>query len=328
MRENAPSANSHIVVTGDNGGVADSGFRRDLFRGTARYYDEFRVPYPRGLIDDLAARVGEGGRLLDLACGTGQISFALHARYREVWAVDQEPEMIAVVRQKAEAAGIGNIRPLTAAAEDLEAPGQSFDLAAVGNAFHRLPRDLVAARVLRWLRPGGCLALVWGDSPWSGEEPWQRALASTMKRWRARADGGRLPAGYERDRRERPDLAVLREAGFHVVGSHQFTAAYEWTPDTLAGFLFSTSVLSRPALGDRAAGFEEDLRREMLACAPAGRWRQDISFGYQLARRPAKGPAEVEHTSDLRAAPTGEPSELAITCSIHAATRLPWRRTV
>jgi SAM-dependent methyltransferase len=57
-------------------------FRRDLFRGTAGYYDRFRAPYPQALIDDLAGRPGPGagpggaGRLLDLACGTGQLSFA------------------------------------------------------------------------------------------------------------------------------------------------------------------------------------------------------------------------------------------------------------
>ena len=36
--------------------MADLEFRRDLFRGTARYYDRFRVPYPQSLIDDLAER--------------------------------------------------------------------------------------------------------------------------------------------------------------------------------------------------------------------------------------------------------------------------------
>jgi SAM-dependent methyltransferase len=267
--------------------MADPAFRRDLFRGTASYYDRFRVPYPRVLIDDLAARAGEGGRLLDLACGTGQLTFALHDRYGEVWAVDQEPEMVAVVREKASAAGIGTIRPLAAAAEDLRAEAESFDLVVIGNAFHRLPRERVATNVRRWLRPGRCLALVWGDSPWAGEEPWQQALAETVKRWRARAGGeGRVPAGYHEDRRERPDLVILEQAGFDVVGSYRFLAGHDWTPDTLAGFVFSTSVLSRPALGDLAADFEEDLRREMLASAPAGRWRQVIDFGYQLARRP------------------------------------------
>jgi ubiquinone/menaquinone biosynthesis C-methylase UbiE len=268
--------------------MADPEFRRDLFRGTARYYDEFRVPYPRSLIDDLAARAGDGGRLLDLACGTGQLSFALHARYREVWAVDQEPEMVAMVREKAGAAGIGNIRPVTAAAEDLAAPAESFDLAAIGNAFHRLPRERVAANVRRWLRPGGCLALVWSDSPWAGDQPWQQALAAAMQRWRARASlAGRVPPGYERDRQARPDLAILEQAGFEVVGSYRFTAAHDWTPAALAGFLFSTSLMSRPALGEHAARFEEDLQREMLDCVPDGRLRQVVDFGYQLARRPA-----------------------------------------
>jgi SAM-dependent methyltransferase len=268
--------------------MADPEFRRDLFRGTARYYDEFRVPYPRSLIDDLAARAGEGGLLLDLACGTGQLSFALHARYREVWAVDQEPDMVAMVREKAGAAGIGNIRPVTAAAEDLTAPAEGFDLAVIGNAFHRLPRERVAASVRRWLRPRRCLALVWSDSPWAGDQPWQQALAATMRRWRARAGtAGRVPPEYEQDRRERPDLAILEQAGFEVVGSYRFSAAHDWTPAALAGFLFSTSVMSRPALGEHAAPFEEDLRREMLACAPGGQLRQVIDFGYQLARRPA-----------------------------------------
>jgi len=268
--------------------MADPEFRRDLFRGTARYYDEFRVPYPRSLIDDLAARAGEGGLLLDLACGTGQLSFALHDRYREVWAVDQEPDMVAMVREKAAAAGIGNIRPVTAAAEELAAPAAAFDLAVIGNAFHRLPRERVAASVLRWLRPRRCLALVWSDSPWSGDQPWQQALAATMQRWRARAGtAGRVPPGYERDRRERPDLVILEQAGFEVVGSYRFSATHDWSPAALAGFLFSTSVMSRLALGEHAAPFEEDLRREMLACAPDGQPRQVIDFGYQLARRPA-----------------------------------------
>ncbi len=282
-----PGAGTAAGWAGDNGRVADPEFRRDLFRGTARYYDRFRVPYPPGLIDDLTARAGEGGRLLDLACGTGQLTFALHARYDEVWAVDQEPEMLEVVREKASAAGAAHIRPLTAAAQELTAPGESFDLAVIGNAFHRLPRERVAANVLRWLRPGRCLALVWSDSPWAGEEPWQQAVATTMRRWRARAEAGdRVPAGYERNRRERPDLAVLEQAGFGVVGSYRFLAGHDWTPDSLAGFLFSTSVLSRPALGDLAAGFEDELRREMARCVPSGRWRQVVSFGYQLARRP------------------------------------------
>jgi SAM-dependent methyltransferase len=270
--------------------MADLEFRRDLFRGTARYYERFRVPYPQSLIDDLAERSGASGagRLLDLACGTGQLSFALRGRFGEIWAVDQEPDMIGVVREKAEAAGPGKIRPLISAAEDLAAPGESFDLVTIGNAFHRLRREAVAANVFRWLRPGRFLALAWGDSPWSGEEPWQQVLRATMQRWRTQAGAGsRIPPGHEQDRRERPDLAILRQAGLDVVGDFQFSATHDWTPDALVGFVFSTGVLSRAALGDLAPAFEDDLRRELLVCIPDGRFPQVIGFAYELARRPA-----------------------------------------
>jgi hypothetical protein len=71
--------------------VDDPEFRRDLHQGTASYYDRLRGPYPRSLIDDLAERTeaDSSGRLLHLACGTGQISFALQDRFAENGAVDQ-----------------------------------------------------------------------------------------------------------------------------------------------------------------------------------------------------------------------------------------------
>jgi SAM-dependent methyltransferase len=271
--------------------MADLEFRRDLYRGTASYYDRFRVPYPKVLFDDLLERLpaADRGMLLDLACGTGQITFALHDRFAEVWAADQEPEMTDMVRQKAAAAGIANIRVLTATAEDLPAPAASFDLVAIGNAFHRLPRAAVAASALRWLRPGTFLTLLFsGINPWEGEAPWQRAMASVVTHWRSKAaDGDRIPPGYERDRQERPDLAVLQQAGFEVIGAYQFLTVHAWTVETLTGYAFSTSVLSRAALGGDAPGFEADLRRELGPFASAGALRQTIDFNYMLARRPA-----------------------------------------
>lgn len=264
-------------------------FRPDLYRGTASYYDRFRVPYPQSLLDDLAERSGAAGpgRLLDLACGPGLVSLAMHGRFRDVWAVDQEPDMIEVARQKATAAGISSIRFLTSAAEDLQAPDNSFDLVAIGNAFHRLPREAVAARALRWLRPGRCLALLWGESPWDGQAPWQAAMSATMERWRIRAGGhDRIPPRYQEIRKQRPDLTILRDAGFEAAGSHEFPVSWAWTPGTLIGFAYSTSVVSRQALGDLAPGFEEDLRRELGICEPSGVLRQTISFAYELARRP------------------------------------------
>ncbi len=116
-------------------------FRRDLYRGTARFYDEFRVAYPQALLDDLLVRaeITGAGRLLDLACGTGQITFGLTSHFAEVWAVDQEPETIEFARAKARARGVDNVRWIVGRAEDVDADS-SFELVTIGNAFHRLQR--------------------------------------------------------------------------------------------------------------------------------------------------------------------------------------------
>jgi ubiquinone/menaquinone biosynthesis C-methylase UbiE len=272
--------------------MADLEFRRDLYHGTARDYDQFRVPYPRSMIDDLAERTGADGRgrLLDIACGTGQITFALAGRFGEIWAADQEPDMTSLVAQKAGAAGLSHIQVLTSSVEDLSAPEGSFDLVAIGNAFHRLPRGAVAASALRWLRPGKFLALLYsGENPWRGEAPWQRAMAQVVDHWMTRAGGhDRIPPGYEQDRQARPDRSVIAEAGFEVLGEYQFPTAHAWTVETLTGFVFSTAILSRGALGGQAKDFAADLRRELGGFEAAGGLPETIGFVYELARRPAQ----------------------------------------
>jgi SAM-dependent methyltransferase len=266
-------------------------FGSELYRGTAEYYDRFRRPYPAELIDDLAVRTcADGtGRLLDLACGTGQVCFALGGRFAEIWAVDQEPDMISLVRKKAAALSApSRFEFRTTAAENLAAPEDSFDLVAIGNAFHRLPRDLVAAMALRWLRPGGHLALLWGGGPNEGDAPWQQALREEMRRWQRRPGAEqRVPAGYEADRAARPDADILRAAGFEIVGRQDYPVSQVWTAAEIAGFVASTSVLSPEALGPDAPEFDVSLRRALLEQEPAGTFRQETTFACELARRPA-----------------------------------------
>jgi SAM-dependent methyltransferase len=270
--------------------VVDPAFRPDLYRGTARAYDEFRLPYPADLMADLADRTGADGtgRLLDLACGTGQVAFALSGRFAEIWAVDQEPEMIEVARHKADAASLATrFRLLVGDAAELSAPAGYFDLVTIGNAFHRLPRAVVARASLGWLRPGGYLALVWGGTPAYDDAPWQRALAAVMRRWEHRPDAEpRIPASYAADRAARPDQLILAEAGFELAGRYSVALSHDWTADELAGFVASTSVLSAAALGADAAEFDADLRRELAACQPDGRFSQHTEVAYDLARRP------------------------------------------
>jgi hypothetical protein len=165
--------------------------------------------------------------------------------------------MVEVVRAKAGAAGATNFRLAVSSAETLSARPGYFELAVIGNAFHRLDRDLAAGRVFSWLQPGGHLALCWSPMPWAGEQSWQRALAAALDRWKAALGAGpRIPAGWEEARSRRPDAEVLSDAGFELAGSHEFDIEHRWSLPELAGLIRSTSFLPAAVLGDQAAAFD------------------------------------------------------------------------
>lgn len=264
-------------------------FAADLFAGTAGDYDRCRLPYPEAMIEDLvrSCQVSGRGRLLDLACGTGQLAFPLREWFAEVWAADQEPDMVEMVRAKAAAGDARNVRPIVSSAETLRAEPEYFQLAVIGNAFHRLDRDLVASRVLGWLEPGGHLALCWSSQPWIGEEGWQRTLAVTLDRWQtALGAEDRVPAGWDLVRQRRPDSQVLSDAGFELAGQREFVVEHRWTLPELAGLIRSTSFLPAVVLGDQAAAFDADLAARLGPHSNAGAFTETMSFGYELARKP------------------------------------------
>lgn len=126
----------------------------ELYRGTADYYSRFRPRYPPVLLDAIERTVGldRGDTLLDVGCGTGEVSLAFADRIAQIWAIDLESEMVAVARQNALDRGIGRIHWLVGRAEEAELPEDHFGLVAVGRAFHRLNRPLIAQRSTRWLR--------------------------------------------------------------------------------------------------------------------------------------------------------------------------------
>lgn len=266
----------------------DAGFRSDLFRGTAADYDRFRLGYPESMLEDLVGRAGVrgDGLLLDLACGTGQVAFALAGEFREVWAVDQEPGMVAFVREKAAAAGVSAIRAVAADAE-VFAPDATFELVAIGNAFHRLRRDEAARTVFRLLEPRGHLGLLWSGSPWLGDEAWQVAFSRVLDRWEAAVSAGRIPDDWDERRRRRPDRVVLAGAGFEYLGAFHFSSGHAWTPDELIGFVYSTSFLSRLVLGSRASEFEADMHRALDPFDLGAGLHQLVDFSYELYARPA-----------------------------------------
>jgi SAM-dependent methyltransferase len=262
-------------------------FRTDLYRGTAAFYARYRPPYPASLLEDLAARlpVSGRGRLLDLACGTGQVALPLAERFTKVVAVDQEEEMVAYGRAEADAAGVANIRWIVDSAETVGVEGP-FELVTIGNAFHRLKRQVVAERVFSLLEAGGGIALLWSDPLGRGDSEWQSAMGALFDHWMSKLQiTDRVPAGWQAAMDQRPHEEVLVRAGFEYLGKYKFFSDQTWTVETFTGLVYSTSFLNLDALRDNREAFETDLSRLLYSYEPSGVVQVSVSYEFQLARK-------------------------------------------
>jgi SAM-dependent methyltransferase len=111
-----------------------------------------------------------GSRVLDLACGTGNLAIPLARAGYIVTGLDIAPNLLEQARERAKAEG------LTATfdegdAEQLPYPDSSFDavVSMFGAMFAPRP-ELVAAEMARVLRPGGLLAMAnWDPQSFTGE---------------------------------------------------------------------------------------------------------------------------------------------------------------
>ncbi len=261
-------------------------FRTDLYAGTAAYYDRFRRPYPEPLFTDLRGRLPltGAGRLLDLACGTGQVSLPLAPDFIETVAVDLEPETVAFAARKDTERGQSRITWTVGAAETVTAQGP-FDLITVGTAFHRLDRPAVARRMREWVADDGAVALLWSGVPSDGEGPWQHELRRLIEEWVDRAGvADRVPANWAGAMAECSHREVLERSGFVYTGRFEFRRGETWTVESLIGFMYSTSILSRDALGTATDEFETDVSRRLARFGRAGVFRCDATYAYELAR--------------------------------------------
>lgn len=209
-----------------------------LFRGTAPYYARFRPGYPEELIRRLAerARLGPDSRVLDLGCGTGQVSVPLAAYAGEVVAVDPEQEMLD------ELAAPPNVRTVCARAEDVDASWGRFDLVTIANAFHWLEPWILERR------PTGQVALL---NNGSAPQVVARQLAEELL--------GPSPAKKQPTVRYEESLLA---AGF-AVEDLSMDDEREWSVDELVGLAFSTSWASPARLGERKEEYERELRRRL-----------------------------------------------------------------
>lgn len=114
------------------------------------------------VIAEAAPRPGQ--RVVDLGCGSGQLTLRIAPLVDSVLAVDVSPAMIELLDANALAAGVTNIDGKAVPIERLDIADGSVDLVVSNYVLHHLrdPDKAAAVRqAARWLAPGG--RLVVGD---------------------------------------------------------------------------------------------------------------------------------------------------------------------
>jgi protein-L-isoaspartate O-methyltransferase len=137
-----------------------TGRRREAFDQVADLYDTARPGYPTALVDDLAqlAGLGPASRVLEIGCGTGQLTAALAALGSTVVAVELGPRLAEIARRNL--AGFPAVEVVTADFERWPLPAVPFDLVVSATAFHWLDPATRVPKAVAALRPGGSLAVV------------------------------------------------------------------------------------------------------------------------------------------------------------------------
>ncbi|MGB6456820.1 MAG: class I SAM-dependent methyltransferase [Streptosporangiaceae bacterium] len=159
-------------------------YQRTLFDGVAQLYDDSRLGYPSEVIEFAVATagVGVGSDVLEVGCGTGQLTEGLVGHEFRLTAIDIGASMIAAARRRLEGSAVSF---QVASFEDFAAADASFDLIGSGTAFHWVDPEVKFRKPARLLRPGGWLALLATGERYDG--PFGAAL---LRMWTARSDDG------------------------------------------------------------------------------------------------------------------------------------------
>ncbi len=125
-----------------------------VFDEVAAKYDRHRPAYPDELIDQACrvAGIGSGDRVLEVGCGTGQLTRSLAGRGLRVTALEPGTSLISLARQNLD--GAGEVEFVNARFEDARRPHGRFRAVFSASAFHWVDPEAswrrCQGRPLRW----------------------------------------------------------------------------------------------------------------------------------------------------------------------------------
>jgi SAM-dependent methyltransferase len=220
-----------------------------VFDQVADEYDRHRPSYPAQLIDRACrlASVERGAAVLEIGCGTGQLTRSLLARGLRVTAIEPGPQLAALARQRLRSSGqleIVNVR-----LEDADLPHAYFRAVFSASAIHWVDPDVGWRRAADALVPEGTLALIqyFGlREPRSAED--QQALLSAITEV-----APEMAEGWPRYRELEATLAGIRGRRGNISEAWSWLGGYELARDYAADLFDDAQIAAEPTLVEHTA---------------------------------------------------------------------------
>ena len=203
----------------------------DHFGSVSSSYAKFRPTYPADLFDWLVAIVPGHAAAWDCACGSGQASVDLAARFERVMATD------ASAGQIESAVPHARVEYRVASAEKPGLPDASVDLVTVAQALHWFDVNAFYAEARRVARPGALLAV------WNYPRP--RFVDAELDRHFLEFYGGVVGPYWPAERRHIESNYTTLPFPFEELAHPEFGLTLRWNLEQVLGYVSSWSATAR-----------------------------------------------------------------------------------
>jgi SAM-dependent methyltransferase len=230
-----------------------------VFDQVADEYARHRPAYPDALVDRAVevAGLAPGAEVLEIGCGTGQLTRSLLARGLRVTAVEPGEQLIS--RARRDLHGAAEVRFVNARLEEAPLPQANYQAAFSASAIHWIDPDLSWRKLADALVDGGTLALLsyFGlEDPSTGDD--QRAFRGALA-----TIAPELAAGWPTYRDLDGTLAGVVHRRDNVSEAWGWLGSYDVARGYAAGLFEEAQLAAIPSLVEHTADELSALLRTM-----------------------------------------------------------------
>jgi SAM-dependent methyltransferase len=197
-----------------------------------------------------------GSRVLEIGCGTGQLSVPLAQHGIDLLALELGPHLAALARRNLER--FPNAQVEASSFEAWPLPSQQFDAVVSASAFHWLDPAVRFAKSAQALHPGGCLTILHVHHVRGGTPGFFADTQPYYLKWGLSDDLSFQPPTPDHVPPMYPELDQL--PAFRSVAHHQCEIPMRHSTASYIGWLHTDSLVN--SLDDQSRrGFLQDIER-------------------------------------------------------------------